>query len=95
MGSIAAYVLSLAAGCLSIISIMVLGWLGVSAWRDGRRIIGVVLLAAPLLFGMLLPAVSVFLPAHALRAGVRLSGVALIPISAVIALLFRRRYLTR
>ncbi len=86
-------------GLITLVSTLTCGWLGVSAYLAGRRLIGAAILAAPLLFTLGLPVLLQALPmgnseqAATLRFHLQLAGLVLTPLATVLALALSKRYL--
>jgi hypothetical protein len=88
-------------GLITIVSAMTCGWLGVSAYLAGKRPLGVAILAAPVVFSLLLPLVLQLLPFGSsqqsllLRNHLQLAALVLLPMTTVLALTMSKRYLPK
>ena len=90
---------SFVAGLITLVSAMTCGWLGISAWIAGKRLLGVLILATPIVFTLLLPLVLVIAPfgqdqqSSLLRSHLQMTGLVLTPAITVLALALSKRYL--
>jgi hypothetical protein len=91
--------IAFASGLVTIVSSLTCGWLGVSAYRAGKRGIGVTILVIPIVFTLGLPILAEVLPlpadAHGtmFRMHIEITGLVLTPLATLAALLTSRRYL--
>ena len=90
---------SFAATLVTLVSTMTCGWLGVSAFRAGKRWIGAAILATPFVFSMGVPMLAQALPtgdhSSLFREHLAITGFILTPVVTVFSLLMSKRYLPR